>query len=137
MGINVLRGFSQPKERCMNCACAVDVFFDDEFVQTHEGPYEYSTIFGKSVIDLSKLTQATSEHPIEIKIDTIFGKTDVRLNRSIPVSIKATAAFAKTDFPDETVIAFGSRAYSSSHEEPRIIITTSTVFGETNFSYKN
>lgn len=71
------------------------------------------------------------EKQLIVYIDTAFGKTILKLNKDIPVKIKAKGGFAKIVMPDNNSLAFGSHTFTSHTTEPLLIIYATTVFGET------
>ncbi|GEM_PF-2242785 len=110
------------------------VSFDDSTLQNNETQLHYKTIFGTSIIDMTQLTAEAikqREKQLIVYIDTAFGKTILKLNKDIPVKIKAKGGFAKIVMPDNNSLAFGSHTFTSHATEPLLIIYATTVFGET------
>lgn len=109
------------------------IVLDDEQIKANAPRYEYSTVFGGSVIDFTHVSSAlwrSFNVPLEVDLSTVFGKMEVRLPKDLPVKITASSAFGKTEFPDESVVTFGSRNYQTdATERPVLIIKASTVFG--------
>jgi hypothetical protein len=141
LGFQFITGF--PRRSCWHCwsnneqgACMgnANIQFSDETIRAEGTSLEYKTLFGKSVIDLSTLTPEglrAGTTPVVGTIDTVFGKTDLMLNKNIPTRIIAKSAFGKASFPDKTIITFGKHTYNSHlNEQPLIIIYSSTVFGD-------
>ena len=148
LGIQIITGFPKRsctwhcwssysgKEQCYSSFMGdTDISLDNETIRGGKSLSQYRTVFGKTTIDLSHITideiKATGE-PCIVNIDTVFGKTELTINRTIPTRIIAKSAFGKVSLPDETSITFGTYTYNSHHNEPALmIIQTSTVFGET------
>jgi len=95
-------------------------------------PNEFAVIFATSEIDLSKIEHISpDESPIEIKINTIFGNTDIKLNDELTTKIIGETAFGKTEYPDGTNINFGKYSMQTKEaEKADIILQTSTSFGK-------
>jgi hypothetical protein len=90
-----------------------NIIFQDSVV--HEQPREnteYNVIFGKSVYDFTDITFPDNS-PVKIKINTIFGHTQIRIKKSTPIRIKSDAVFASAGMPDGNSVAFGSIQYAT------------------------
>jgi len=143
LGIQVMTGSSfyslqyncqYKKEGHDTCMGTSYIAFDDATLKNDETQLHYKTVFGTSIIDMTQLTAAAIKHrekQLIVHIDTAFGKTIVKLNKEIPVKIKAKGGFAKVVMPDDSFIAFGSHTFTSGEAEPLLIIYTTTAFGET------
>jgi len=95
-----------------------------------ENHKEYNIIFGSSIIDLRDvdLTKGSKE----IKINTIFGSTVLKLDKNTPVKIKAEAAFASAKLPNGNTAAFGTGHFendSFQKDTNHIYIKGDVVFG--------
>lgn len=92
---------------------------------------EYKTVFGSSKIDFSHLSEKEFAHtPIVVYVDTVLGKTELFLNKNVPVRIFAKAAAGKITLPNSTTISMGSSVFNNLPEQqPLMIINCSTVFG--------
>lgn len=110
------------------------IFFGQRTIHTVEDGMEYNIIFSRGIIDLRNLQVADSQE-IRIKLNTVFGSSDVIFNDSTPISIKSTSAFAGTKLPDGNTTSFGTFEYNSDRK-PLIYIETATVFGQTLFRKK-
>ncbi len=91
---------------------------------------EYSVVFGQAVIDLSG--EPSPEEIQELRINTIFGSTELILRTNQPFRIKVDAAFAGAMVPDRET-AFGELTYQSEAFEasrPYIDVEAHVVFGE-------
>jgi len=93
---------------------------------------EFAVIFAASEIDLSKIGQISPEEaPLEIKVNTIFGNTDIKLNEDLTTKIIGETAFGKTEYPDDTKINFGKYTMQTKEaEKADLILQTSTSFGK-------
>jgi membrane protein implicated in regulation of membrane protease activity len=90
-----------------------DILFGERAV--HEQPRdntEYNVVFGKSVYDFRDITFPDNK-PLNIKVNTVFGNTIIRINKNIPVKIKSDAVFASSAMPDGNSVAFGSIQYAT------------------------
>lgn len=145
LGIQLITGFTWPKSCCTlysdsqecheTCMGTSHVSVDAETLNAQTSPLDYKTIMGQSIIDLTHLSpesiRATGAQLV-VHVDTVFGKTILKLNKNIPVHIVAKGGFAKVTTPDNSIMVFGSHLFNSHvNEQPLIVIYTSTVFGET------
>lgn len=116
------------------------VVLDEATLRAKAPYYEYATVFGASQVDLSHIPLAvvkTLPTPLVFSINTVFGKTDVLLNKEIPLRVEAQSAFGNVRFPDATNVAFGTQLYQSNQQEqPLVIVRTNTVFGSTELHYR-
>jgi hypothetical protein len=129
LGIKILVGnkgifsFSQAKN---------DVIFSEKiFSGTPNNRTEYNVLFGKSVFDFRDIDFRDEEN-IRIKINTIFGAAEVKINENSPVKIKVGAAFAVAKMPNGNTVAFGSSQYvSNTYDASRnyLYIDANTMFG--------
>lgn len=92
---------------------------------------EYSIIFGSGVIDLSDIDSAAVNK--EIKINTIFGASEILLDSNKSVRMNVSSAFGRATLPDGNTITFGDYKYNNISEEANNIVNieVSTVFGST------
>ncbi len=91
---------------------------------------EYSVIFGSSKMDLTKVE--IKDKPVSIKLDVVFGGSEIKIDASKPVKISASAVFGGVSLPNGSAAAFGSSAYSTpSYKEgsPAIELEVNAVFG--------
>ncbi|HBL98190.1 TPA: hypothetical protein DDZ86_00935 [Candidatus Dependentiae bacterium] len=111
-----------------------NVLLDEQTLIQSSGLCEYLTVMGSTTLDLSHITPeilAKTTNSITMSIDTIMGKTIVKINKDVPIRINARGAFSGTALPDGDAIVFGARSYFSHGPTvaPRITINTSTVMG--------
>lgn len=146
-GIQIITGYSkkqswacgaycrQSSSTCNTCCGKSDIKVDAQTLNTDSTPLEYSTVFGSACIDLTDLSLDALRNKgatTFISINTVFGKTELKLNKNVPVQIIGKCSFGKTSFPDNTMITFGTHTYLShgQSEAPLVIIQTNTVFGD-------
>jgi predicted membrane protein len=94
-------------------------------------PHEHSIVFGSAKIDLTKLEVNGS---VKIKVDTVFGSTEIKIDPSKPMKIHGSTAFGGIILPNGNSTAFGSVNYETdSYKEgqPFILLEVNTVFGGT------
>ena len=90
-----------------------DIMFEDRTV--YEQPRdnsEYHVVFGKSVYDFRNVSFPDNK-PINIKVNTVFGNTIIRISKNTPVKIKSDAVFASSSMPDGNSVAFGTIQYAT------------------------
>lgn len=92
---------------------------------------EYSVIFGRGIIDLTDINSDVVKK--DIKINTIFGASEVLLDSNKSVRMDVSSAFGKASMPDGNKITFGGYEYNNIAEEDNNIVNieVSTVFGST------
>jgi predicted membrane protein len=91
---------------------------------------EYDIIFGSSIVDLRDMPVPLANH--KIVIDTVFGKSIIKINPEVPILIKSSAVFANAAFPNKSVISFGDYTYATpAYAEgfPYVKIVADVVFG--------
>jgi len=107
------------------------IFFGETQFKGIPKDNEYTIIFGYAKIDLSE--EANLEEIQKIKINTIFGGSELIINEKQPLRIKADAAFAGARLPGGNETSFGSTYYESGEidkEKGFFDIESSVVFGE-------
>jgi predicted membrane protein len=113
------------------------VIFSQQTISGVEDRKEYNVIFGGGKIDLSNMSIPDSQD-VHIKLNTIFGGTQVLLNPEIPTRIESQTVFGGTKMPDGSTAAFGSMQYisdSAKISKPRFFIDANTVFGGIQIKY--
>lgn len=96
-------------------------------------PYEYreyNVVFGKGIFDFTNVDLSGGTK--DFKIGTIFGGSNIRVNRNMPVKIQADAVFAGAELPDGNTAVFGASTYTSENFEPdsaHLFIKVDVVFG--------
>jgi predicted membrane protein len=86
------------------------IFSEKEFVRPEHNK-EYNIIFGKGNFDFRDVD--ISDGNVNVKIGTVFGASEIRIDRDMPVRIVADAVFAGAELPDGNTAVFGSSSYES------------------------
>ncbi len=86
----------------------------------------YNVTFGSGEIDLSHI-DITSQ--TAITINTVLGSSVITLNPHIPTKVRVNALVARAGLPDETLVSFGRNVYTTSDDEPRLILQANVVLG--------
>ena len=107
-----------------------DVIFNErEFVRPEHNK-EYNIVFGKGNFDFTDVD--LSEGNVNVKIGTVFGATEIRIDPDMPVKIVADAVFAGAELPDGNTAVFGSSSYESEsfrQDSNHLKIKLDVVFG--------
>lgn len=107
-----------------------DVLFSErEFIHPQNNK-EYNVIFGKGVYDFTDID--LSEGNVYVKIGTVFGASEILIDRDMPVKINADAVFSGAELPDGSTAVFGSTSYESRTFNPdsnHLRIKLDVVFG--------
>jgi hypothetical protein len=125
-GIRVLVGGAWCRGNCN----ANTVLFSDTKAELTKDSKEYNIIFGKGVVNLTDSSLASQKK--KIKVTTIFGSGEIRINPDVPAIVRVNSAFAGAKMPDGNIISFGeyiykTRSYSDKSDFVRIDATV--VFG--------
>lgn len=107
-----------------------DVVFGEKRFNTLEDDKEYSVVFGKAVYDLRN--EVLEGERRKIKISTVFGASEIKLSRDIPVRIRVEAAFSGVSLPNGNSAVFGNTTYESpgfDSNQPFLDIRLDVVFG--------
>jgi predicted membrane protein len=110
-----------------------ETVFSEKTIHHVDNNKEYHVIFGSGKFDLRDLPLPDSGS-IHIKLNTVFGGSQVTLNPGTPVQINSNTVFGGTKMPDGNTSAFGSLDYTSDSAKkakPKLYIETNTVFGGT------
>jgi hypothetical protein len=133
LGIQLITNWSVSKEQAVQSIYfgKRTVSLDTNTLQQGEA-VRYAVLFGAAEIDISTVEAIKEDlRPIEVEINTIFGSTEIKLNKEIPIKIISSTAFGKTEFPDDTDINFGSYTYRTQEDKkPHLILRTSTAFSK-------
>lgn len=106
------------------------VFSESKIEGVEEKFKEYNVIFGSSEIDLRNVDLSNGSK--EIEINTVFGETEIKIDQSTPIRIKAEAVFASAKLPNGNAASFGTATYESENFEKdtnHIYIKSDVVFG--------
>ncbi|MBN1414031.1 MAG: hypothetical protein JW973_02930 [Bacteroidales bacterium] len=106
------------------------VIFSHRTITHVENGREYNIIFGYGVFDLRKL-QYSQDEQLSIKLNTVFGNTEMLINDTLPLEIEAHTVFAGCKMPDGNATAFGEAKYrdTSNSNVPLLRIESNTIFG--------
>jgi predicted membrane protein len=107
------------------------VIFSQKTISEVVDGKEYNVIFGGGKIDLSHFTVPEGQE-VHIKLNTIFGGTQLYINPEIPIQIESQTVFGGTKMPNGNSAAFGSLRYENDSvkvSKPRFYIDSNTVFG--------
>lgn len=103
-------------------------------VDEGKGP-DYNVIFGQGVINLTGVE--IKDKNVELKANTLFGSSTVRLKKDIPALVKASSAFGNARLPGGNSTAMGTLYYktpSYQEDKPHLTLELSVVFGESTLS---
>lgn len=121
------------------CMGSSRIHVEEDALYNQKAQLSYQTVMGHSQVDLTHITPESlkaASTPLTVNVDTVFGKTELKLNKNVPVRIVGKSAFGKTKFPNDASIAFGTYTYQNPPEElPLMNVYVSTVFGETDITY--
>lgn len=90
----------------------------------------YSVVFGANKMDLTKVE--IKDKTVTVKIDVVFGGSEVKVDTNMPLKIVASAVFGGVTLPNGNAAAFGTNVYQSqSYKEgaPHLLIEANSVFG--------
>ncbi len=93
-----------------------DVIFNEKAFYQPEHNKEYNVVFGKGVFDFTDLD--LSQGNVNVKIGTVFGASEIRIARDMPVRIEADAVFSGAELPGGNTAVFGSSSYESETFNP-------------------
>ena len=107
-------------------------YFSERIVhETPKDKTEYNVVFGKTVYDFRDF-EFTEDKTVRIRLNTIFGSSQIRINNDIPAKIKIDAAFSGAVTPDGNTVVFGTNYYftpSYREEDKHFYIEAEVVFG--------
>ncbi len=130
LGIKMLFGSFMGFSRVNVSGNDSDVIFGEKRYDKFSNHKEYNVIFGKGVYDFRdyNLLQDAGR----IKISSVFGSTEIKLNKNTPVRVKVDAAFAGVHLPNGNSTAFGTSVYESPGldiESPYLELKLDVIFG--------
>ena len=105
------------------------VLRDDTYTPTGGDHVKHDVIFGRSVVDLTRLARDGGE--VRAEVNTIFGATVVKIDPAVPLEIEVSSAFGDARLPDQSVTAIGTMRYRppGQKDPPRLKIRLNVVFG--------
>jgi predicted membrane protein len=107
------------------------IIFSRRVVTHVEKDKEYNVIFGDGKFDLRNFSVPDGE-VLHLRLNTIFGGSEIILNPEIPVEINSQTAFGGTRMPNYNESSFGDSSYkndTAKKTSAKIIFETNTVFG--------
>lgn len=105
------------------------VFGEKHFKEFKEGK-EYNVIFSQGNFDFRDYEPGRD--PSRIKINTVFGGSEILIPRELPVKISVDAAFSGANMPNGNSAVFGSTGYESpgfDSSTPHLFLEIGVVFG--------
>lgn len=114
------------------------IFSEGYFEESEDISPEYNVIFGKGNFDFRN-TRFQEEKFKNIKVNTVFGGSEILLSKRIPVRIKVEAVFAGSELPNGNSTVLGSTYYESDNydeTEPHLYLEADVVFGNLVIKYK-
>jgi len=108
-----------------------EVVFGETKFTTIENGKEYNVVFSKGDFDFRDI-QLNEQGPTRIRINTVFGGSQILLRKDMPVRISANAVFAGAQMPNGNSASFGSNEWSSDSlntSKPYLDIKADIVFG--------
>lgn len=125
IGIRMLTGdFSMKNIRAGQNA----VMFGETNFKGIPGDHEYTILFGSARIDISE--EQMSGELKNLKINTVFGNSELIISKKQSVLIRADAAFASARLPGNKETSFGKVQYQTRSDEIMLEIESHVVFGE-------
>jgi hypothetical protein len=92
------------------------------------GPMKYDIVFGRGLIDLTRLTKP--DQPLTVELNVVFSSATLTVDPSWPMVIEGSSAFGEVRMPDQSAAAFGTARYSTpGGREPLLRVRISAVFG--------
>ena len=114
-----------------------DVIFGEKYYTKIDDGKEYNVIFAKGTYDFTQFDSLQKQ--TDVKLSTIFGASLIKLNKDLPVKIKADAAFASIELPGGNSNVFGTSEYESpglDTSKPYLNLEVDVVFGEVDLKIK-
>ena len=93
-----------------------DVIFGERKYSSFDDKKEYNVVFGKGVYDFRNFNLYGTTK--KIRISTVFGGSEIKLSRNIPVKILVDAAFAGVELPNGNTAVVGNTVYESPDFDP-------------------
>jgi predicted membrane protein len=130
LGLKILFGHSfRPFHSCKD---EHTVIFGERVFLKPEHGREYSVIFGKAVFDWQHFRpDSTGGQQIDVKINTIFGSTEMFLPTDMRVRIDASSAFGEARMPNGNTATFGNTNYwaDTTDSNSQLNVRADVVFG--------
>lgn len=130
LGLKILLGHSfRPFHSCKDEHTVI--FGESVFLKPEHGR-EYSVIFGKAVFDWQHFhPDSNDDQRIDVKINTVFGSSEMILPTDMRVRIDASAAFGEARMPNGNTATFGNTSYwaDSADANGQLSVRADVVFG--------
>jgi hypothetical protein len=114
------------------------IFSEGNFEDSEDVSPEYNVIFGKGNFDF-RFIKLHEEKYKNIKVNTVFGGSEIIISKRVPVKIKVEAVFAGTELPNGNSTVLGSTYFESENydeSEPHLYLEADVVFGSLIIRYK-
>ncbi|MDH5683257.1 MAG: hypothetical protein OEZ20_02195 [candidate division WOR-3 bacterium] len=85
--------------------------FEEKRIDSITPHGKYDIVFGKGVIDLSKIV--LEDKIFNVEVNTVFASGTIEIDPKIPAKIIVNSIFAGARMPDGNTIAFGQYTYKS------------------------
>ena len=112
-----------------------NVVFGETKYSYSESTKEYNVVFGKGDFDFRNLF--LNGQTKDIAVHTVFGSTEIYLNKSVPTRITANSTFGEARMPNGNSTAFGSITYKNEAYNPDtayLDLKIDVVFGSVNIT---
>ncbi|MEJ5265443.1 MAG: hypothetical protein WHT29_09025 [Bacteroidales bacterium] len=130
LGLKILFGHSFRTYNSSNSEHTV-IFGERVFLKPEPGK-EYNVIFGKAVFDWQHFRPDSLDNQrIDVKVNTVFGSSEMLLPRDMQVRIDASAAFGEARMPNGNTASFGNTSYfvDSATANGQLNVRADVVFG--------
>ncbi len=107
-----------------------DVVFGEKKYRSFENNKEYNVVFGKGIYDFRDFK--LDGNIKRVRLNTVFGGSEIRLPGDLPVRMRVEAAFAGANLPNGNSAVFGSTYYESPGMDPNspyLDLKVDVVFG--------
>ena len=107
-----------------------DVVFNEKRIEASIGENEYNVVFGHGIFDFRDVD--LSDGTAKFKVNTVFGASEIKVKKDMPLKIVADAVFAGAELPEGNTAVFGSNNYvneSFSEDSSYLFIKIDVVFG--------
>jgi len=104
--------------------------FEEKRIDSITPNSKYDIVFGKGVIDLSKVI--LEDKVFKVEVNTVFGSGTIQIAPEIPAKIEVNSVFASASMPDGNSIAFGQYTYKSDNlkeDTSYLLVRAHVVFG--------
>lgn len=109
-----------------------NVVFGESNYTYNESTKEYNVVFGKGDFNFRDIYIKSTK---DITIHTVFGSSEIMLNKSVPTRITANSTFGEAKMPNGNSTAFGSITYRNeafNADSAFLDLKIDVVFGSVN-----